>query len=56
MIPRPKRKIERVPVALGPMAPNRMPRKLRKPAVEPVKSGLIRFLERHFVNPKDRRP
>jgi hypothetical protein len=57
MIPGPRTRVERVPT-LGPMAPNRMPKRLRKPADEPVDGGLLRFLERNIVTllPKDGRP
>jgi hypothetical protein len=54
LIPRPKRRIERVPV-LGPMRPEQMPRRLVKPADESPIAGLMRFVDRHF-NPKDARP
>jgi hypothetical protein len=51
------RKPKRLP-ALGPMRPERMPKRLQRPASEPVESGLMRFLERNIVTlaPKDCRP
>lgn len=52
MIPRPRRKIERLPVALGPTAPNKMPRKLVRPADEAFSAGLARFLKHHWAAPK----
>jgi hypothetical protein len=45
-----KRKIETVPT-LGPMRPERMPKRLDKPADESPLAGLTRFMRRHFAEP-----
>jgi hypothetical protein len=55
MIPKPRRRVERVP-ALGPMRPEQMPRRLVKPADEPPTAGLWRFVKRHFDRPPVRKP
>ena len=51
MIPKPRKRLERVPAPLGPMKGGQMPRKLHRPAEESPFAGLARFMRRHFADP-----